>query len=257
MATTTRAAQIEMSTTDGISRFTPTPRGLGQKLALACRILDRKGHSSGLAGQISARGEDPATFWTQTYGLGLEEAKASNMLLVDKDLRVIDGNGSINPANRFHLWIYRHRPEVNAIIHTHPLWTSALAMIGQPLAISHMDTTPAYEDTAFLAEWPGVPFGDDEGRIISEALGDKRAILLSHHGLLTACGSLEEATILAIAVERAAQLQILASSAGTIKPIPANLGREARDYSKKPIYSLGMFEYYSRQALRDARECLD
>jgi L-fuculose-phosphate aldolase len=62
---------------------------------------------------------------------------------------------------------------------------------------------------------------------------------------------------LAIAVERAAQLQILASSAGTIKPIPSHLACEARDYGKKPIYSHGMCQYDSGQILRDATECLD
>ena len=52
-------------------------------------------------------------------------------------------------------------------------------MIGEPLVVSHMDTCVLYENCAYLAEWPGVPIGDEEGRIISEGLGDKEAILLA------------------------------------------------------------------------------
>ena len=91
-----------------------------QKLALACRILAAEEHGSALAGQLTARGDEPGTYWTMRFGLGLDEISADNLLLVDDDLNVIDGDGMPNPSNRFHLWIYRKRPEVASIIHTHP-----------------------------------------------------------------------------------------------------------------------------------------
>jgi L-fuculose-phosphate aldolase len=141
-----------------------------QKLALACRMLAADGHDSGLAGQLSARGEKPGTYWMLRFGLGLDEATPDNLLLVDDDLNVLDGDGMPNPSNRFHLWIYRAKPWVNAIMHTHPPHVSALSMIGVPLAAAHMDTTLFYDDCAWLPEWPGTPLGDKEGRIISEAI---------------------------------------------------------------------------------------
>src|SRR5215472_12396142 len=190
-----------------------TPR---QKLALACRILAMEGHDSALAGQLTARGPKPGTYYMLRFGLGLDEITASNLLLVDDDLNVLEGEGMPNPSNRFHLWIYRARPAVGSIMHTHPPHVSALSMIGVPLAVSHMDTTLFYEDCAWLREWPGTPIGDEEGRIISEALGDRRAILLAHHGQLAACASIEEAAVLAMFIERAAKLQLMAMSAGTI-----------------------------------------
>src|SRR5215472_13624858 len=153
-----------------------------QKLALACRILAAEEHGSALAGQLTTRGEKPGTYWTMRFGLGLDEISAANLLLVDDDLNVLEGEGMPNPSNRFHLWIYRARPAVSSIMHTHAPHVSALSMIGVPLAVSHMDTTLFFEDCAWLPEWPGVPIGDEEGRIISEALGDKKAILLAHHG---------------------------------------------------------------------------
>jgi L-fuculose-phosphate aldolase len=221
-----------------------------QKLALACRILAMEGHDSGLAGQLTARGPRPNTYYMLRFGLGLDEIAAGNLLLVDDDLNVLEGEGMPNPSNRFHLWIYRARPTVGSIMHTHPPHVSALSMIGVPLAVSHMDTTLFFEDCAWLREWPGTPIGDEEGRIISQALGDKKAILLAHHGQLSATASIEHALVLAMFVERAAKLQLMAMSAGTILPVDRALAQEAHDYRHKPKAIAATFAYYARRVIR-------
>lgn len=221
-----------------------------QKLALACRMLAADGHDSGLAGQLSTRAEKPGTYYMLRFGLGLEEITAENLLLVDDDLNVLEGEGMPNPSNRFHLWIYRAKPRVNAITHTHPPHVSALSMIGVPLAVAHMDTSLFHEDCAWLPVWPGTPIGDEEGRIISEAIGDKRAILLAHHGQLTATISIEEGTVLAIFMERAASLQLMAMSAGRIRSIDPQLAAEAHDYRLKRRAIAATFHYYARRVLR-------
>ncbi|MEN5160189.1 aldolase [Achromobacter spanius] len=223
---------------------------LRERLALTCRILFDGGHDSGLAGQITARADAPNRYLTQRLGLGFDEITASNLLLVDEDLRVQEGGGMPNPANRFHSWIYRARPDVNCIIHTHPLHVASLSMLEVPLEVSHMDNCPLYDDVAFLKDWPGVPVGNEEGEIISKALGSKRAILLSHHGMLIAAGSVEEACVLALQFERAARMQLLAMAAGKIQPIPPELGREAHDWILTPKRSQVGFSYYARRALR-------
>jgi L-fuculose-phosphate aldolase len=228
-----------------------------QKLALACRILATEGHDSGLAGQLTARGQKPGTYYMLRFGLGLDEITSGNLLLVDDDLNVLEGDGMPNPSNRFHLWIYRARSAVGSIMHTHPPHISALSMIGVPLAVSHMDTSLFFEDCAWLREWPGTPIGDEEGRIISEALGDKRAILLAHHGQLTAAASVEHALVLAMFVERAAKLQLLAMSAGTILPVDPALAQEAHDYRHKPMAIAATFAYYARRMLKQDASVLD
>lgn len=221
-----------------------------QKLALAGRILAAEGHDSGLAGQLSARAEKPGTYYMLRFGLGLDEASPENLLLVDDDLNVLEGEGMPNPSNRFHLWVYRAKPRVQSIMHTHPPHVSALSMIGVPLVVSHMDTSLFYEDCAWLPEWPGTPIGDEEGRLISEAIGDKRTILLAHHGQLAACATIEEATVLSIFIERAAKLQLMAMGAGEIKAIDPALAREAHDYRLKERAIGATFYYYARRALR-------
>ncbi|MGV0554613.1 class II aldolase/adducin family protein, partial [Mycobacterium kansasii] len=87
-----------------------------QKLALTCRALFDAGHDSGLAGQITARAERDGTYYTQRLGLGFDEITDANLLLVDEDLNVLEGDGIANPANRFHSWIYRARPDVQCIV---------------------------------------------------------------------------------------------------------------------------------------------
>ncbi|MGW0664508.1 aldolase [Streptodolium elevatio] len=229
---------------------------LRQKLALTCRILYDAGHDSGLAGQITARGDRPGTYYTQRLGLGFDEVTEDNLLLVDEDLNVLEGDGMANPANRFHSWIYRAREDVTCIVHTHPLYASALSMLEVPLVISQMDTTPLYDDCAFLATWPGIPVGNEEGEIISAALGGKRAVLLAHHGQLVAGSGIEEACNLAVLIERAARLQLLAMSAGTIKPLPDELAREAHDWTSTPKRHQATFAYYARRALRNHPDCV-
>ncbi|SIT13888.1 L-fuculose-phosphate aldolase [Thalassolituus maritimus] len=227
-----------------------------QKVALTCRILFDHGHDAGLAGQITCRTEKRNTFLTQRFGLGFDEISADNLIEVNEDLKPIDAAGMANPANRFHTWIYKKHPQVNCIIHTHPTHVAALAMLGVPLTVAQMDTCSLYQDCAFLAEWPGVPVGNEEGVIISEALGSKRAVLLAHHGQLVAGKSIEEACNLAILIERAARLQLLAMSAGQIQPLPEHLAKEAHDWVSTEKRNKVNFSYYARKSLKTHPDCI-
>jgi L-fuculose-phosphate aldolase len=219
-----------------------------EALAAACRILASEGHESGLAGQVTARAEKPDTWWTLKFGYGFEEATPERMVLVDEDLNPLEG-GRPNPGVRFHVWIYRDRPDVNAILHTHAPWASALAATGKPLQIAHMDSAMLH-GTAHLPEWPGVPVADEEGRIISGALGSAKSILLANHGLLTAGSSVEEATYLAVFFERAARMQLRAMAAGGVKEVRPELAAEARDFLLQPSIVRGTFAYWARRASR-------
>jgi len=227
-----------------------------EKLAMTCRILFDKGHDSGLAGQITCRDQQADTFLTQRFGLGFDEITAKNLITVDQDLKPVDGEGMPNPANRFHTWIYKEHPDVNCIIHTHPTYVAALSMLETPLVISHMDTSGLYDDCSFVADWPGVPVGNEEGILISNALGDNRAVFLAHHGQLVTGRNIEEACNLAILIERAAKLQLLAMSAGDIKPLPPALAKEAHDWTSTDKRNKVNFAYYARQALKNHPDCI-
>lgn len=226
---------------------------LTERLAAACRILADEGHASGLAGQITAKAEEGGV-WTLPIGTGFDEAVPESFIRVGADLggdalAVLEGagRGIPNPAVRFHLWVYRARPDAGCLIHTHPPAGSALSMIGRPLAVAHMDSAMLYEDCAYLAEWPGVPIADDEGRIISAALGPANNVLLAHHGILNLGDSVEMATYRAYFMERACRRQLDAEAAGDIVPVdPAN-AREARDFLLQPAIVNTTFRYLARR----------
>ena len=215
-------------------------------LAGCCRILAKEGHESGLAGQVTARGPKPNTWWTLQFGYGFEEATAERMVLVDEDLKPLQG-GRPNPGVRFHVWIYGKRPDVQAIVHTHAPHASALAATGASLKTIHMDSAMLH-GTAHLPEWPGVPVADDEGRIISSALLDSKSILLANHGLLTAGSSVEEATYLAVFFERAARTQLRAMAAGGFREVKPELAAEACRFLLQPSIVRATFAYWARRS---------
>ena len=226
-----------------------------RSLTRSAWILADEGHESGLAGQLTARGPGPGTFWTLPLGLAFDEAEEASWLLIDDALTVLEGAGSHgirepNPATRFHLWVYRARPDVAAIVHTHPPAASALAAAEQPLIVAHMDATPLFEDTAFLPDWPGLPTADREGELIAAGLGGMHALLLAHHGLLAAGRSVQEATFLAVFMERMARQQIDAAKVGGAKPIDAAEARRARDFLRTDRIMGLTFDAWSRRAER-------
>jgi len=218
-------------------------------------ILADEGHESGLAGQLTARGPDEGTFWTLPLGLAFDEADEASWLLIDDAMTVLAGDGSFgirepNPATRFHLWIYRARADVQAIVHTHPPAASVLAAAEQPLVVAHMDATPLFDDMAFLPEWPGLPTADREGELIAGGLGTKHAMLLAHHGLLAAGRSVAEAAFLAVFIERMARLQVDAAPLGGVKPIDAAEATRARDFLRTDRIMNATFDAWSRRAAR-------
>lgn len=225
-------------------------RSLKEKLALACRFLADEGHAPTLAGQISVRNDD-GSFWTTGFARGFADATADTLVRVNSNLEVLEGDGMANPGTRFHSWIYAVRPDVRSIVHTHPPHSSALAISGERLVVSHMDMTMLYDDVAYLDRWPGLPIANEEGRIISEAIGDKNTIILVNHGMLTVGDSLEKATYLASYLEHAAKFQLLAQGAG-LKPIPVDgeLARDAKRFMTSPKFVGATFDYWMRQTAR-------
>ena len=234
-----------------------------KRLALSARTIAAHGHAGGLAGQYTARGPKPRTMWTQRYGLALEELTPSDFLLVDHELKVLEGEGVPNPANIFHIVIYDKRPDVHSIVHTHPLHCSALSMRGEPLVVAQMDAMPLYDTCGWLAEWPGIPFEFDEGVIISKALGQKKAALLASHGQISTGSTIEDAAFIAITFEHAARMQLMACGGsdataewkGTeenprVPPIDPGYGLAARGFYESEAVVLSLWCYYARTALR-------
>ena len=228
----------------GTARPSRTER---ETLRLACQILGNEGHSDNLAGQLTIRStEHPGRFLTFSMGRAYSEVEEADFCVISDDFKVVGSDHHPSPAVRFHLWLYRARPDVRCIVHSHSQSAAALSMLGRPLMVAHMDTCMFHDDCAFLAEWPGVPTSDDEGRLIASTIGNKRSILLSNHGYLTAGKSIEEATYLAVFFERAARMQLTAEAVGPIQSIAAAAAREAHDFLLQPGIVNATFDTWAR-----------
>jgi len=215
---------------------------LTEKMAISARILAKQGHGETLSGQITCRNGD-GTMWVNQYGVPFDVVTASDFLRVDGGLNVIEGDGFPNRATRFHHHVYAKRPDIQCIVHSHPPAASALSVIGEELFISHMDVMAFYEDVQYLANWPGIPFGDEEGDLISGVLAPSYwSALLAHHGLIVGGRSVEEAVYRAYFFERAARMQLDAMAAvggdmDRLKRTRPELSRKARDWriSEGPV----------------------
>lgn len=218
----------------------------------ACHILAHQGHACGLAGQVTMRDGDSSRMFTLALGTGLEEAGEDSTLLIDEHLATLEGRGKANPGVRFHSWIYRHHPGVRAIVHTHPPALSALSMLGIPMPVAHMDAAVFHEDCGYLAHWPGVPTGDDEGALISGALAGRRSAMLVNHGIVCTGATLQEAVYLNVFAERNARMCLDALAIGPLQPVEPAAAQEAHDFLLQSAIVNGTFDYWARQAARAA-----
>jgi len=227
---------------------------LEEKIVISARKLAAEGHAPYLAGQVTVRGSavrsNEDTFWSTDFSKNFGEVTVDDLVRFDGKMAVIEGNCMPNPGVRFHLWIYEQRPDVNAIVHTHPPYASALSMLEQELVIAHMDTMMFYEECAFLPDWPGLPVGNEEGEIIANTLGrTKKCALLGHHGIISAGKSIEEALYLTIMLEKGAQMQLRAAAAGPIKPVDKTLAPAAHDFLMQDALVNATFDSWGRMTM--------
>jgi len=189
---------------------------LRRKLAYACRILAAHGQNDAIYGHVTHRHPGADTYWMKPAAMGLDEMTPDTVIRMDLDGNVLEGELPRHREYPIHTEIFRVRPEVACVIHTHPIYSIAFAATEQPLrAISH-------EGTQFTP--PGVPrFTQTSNLIVTRALGEAVAATLGeslacyliNHGIVVAAQTIEEAVIAAINLERASHVQLLASAASS------------------------------------------
>ena len=171
------------------------------------------------SGNVSAR--DPDTGWVmiKPSGVSYDELKPEHMVILDLDGNRIEGDLKPSSDTESHLYIYRHRPDVNGIVHTHSPYATAFAALGLPI--------PVYL-TAIADEFGGpIPCGgfaliggDQIGKQVVEQIGNSPAILLKNHGIFTVGPKVEAAVKAAVMVEYVAHTVWLALQLGKPKEIP-------------------------------------
>ncbi|RKT08257.1 L-ribulose 5-phosphate 4-epimerase [Streptomyces sp. 3211.6] len=172
------------------------------------------------AGNVSARvpGEDLMVI--KPSGVSYDELTPRNMILCDLDGKVVEGDQSPSSDTAAHAYVYRHMPEVGAVVHTHSTYASAWAARGE--AVPCVLTAMADE---FGAEIPVGPFaliGDDSiGRGIVETLRGHRspAVLMKSHGVFTIGKDAKAAVKAAVMCEDVARTVHISRQLGEPLPI--------------------------------------
>jgi ribulose-5-phosphate 4-epimerase/fuculose-1-phosphate aldolase len=220
-----------------------------QRLAAAFRLFGKFGFDEGLAGHITVRDpEFPECFWVNPMGVSFKQIKVSDLLLVNHKGEIVEGSGILNGAAfTIHSAIHAARPDVLAAAHSHSVYGKAWSALRRPLDPITQDACAFYDDHVVFDDYTGVVLDGGEGVRIASGLGDKKAAILSNHGLLTVGGSVEEAAWWYITMERSCHAQLMAEAAGTpvlIDPDVAKItcdtvGTEmAGRFSFQPLYSV-------------------
>ena len=185
-------------------------------LAAAYRLTDHFGMTTLVYNHITARvpGTDDQ-FLINEFGLGYDEVTASNLVKINLDGKVLDeGDHRINiPGYIIHSAVHAARHDVNCVMHTHTPYGMAVSALEEGLLPLQQDTYRFHERIAYH-EFEGLAVDADERERLVTDLGDKSAMILWNHGLLTVGATVAEAWNTMWQLERACQVQVLAQSAG-------------------------------------------
>lgn len=192
---------------------------LRRELLAAYHILDLHGQNAGIAGHLTARLPGDDRFWCHGYGQGFEEVRAGDLHQADMDLRVLAGPGRINPSLVIHAGLYRARPDVNCVIHTHSASAVMLSTTGETLRPLFQSALMFHGDCTLHAEYGGIVDTVETGVELAAALGPRRALLLANHGTLVVGRSIREAVHCAIILDEACRMQLGAMAAACGRPL--------------------------------------
>jgi ribulose-5-phosphate 4-epimerase/fuculose-1-phosphate aldolase len=221
-------------------------------LACACRIIAHEGMDDGIAGHLSVRIPGADELWTTPYPFYFDEVTAEGVVRTDMQGKVLEGRHRPNPSIDIHPAIYRLRPEVGAIVHTHPPYVTAYSALGRVIEVFDQMGAFIFEEQAVYDEFIGTVYSMDAARPIAEALGDKKVGILKNHGLITVGPDLRFALVDTLLAERAAHIQAIATQFGAAKADA--LSDEVARRTKEMNLQVGHYEDTWRALIRRLRQ---
>lgn len=191
-------------------------------------MLPKAGLVTWTSGNVSGR--DPGTGYVviKPSGVLYEDMRAEDMVVVDLDGRVVEGRLKPSVDTATHLYVYRHRQDVNGIVHTHSPYATAFAALGKPIPVYL--TAIADEFGGPIPVGPYARIGGEEiGRAIVEHIGSSPAILMKNHGVFAVGPNPEAAVKAAVMVEDVARTVHLALLMGQPEEIPPEEVKRAHE----------------------------
>lgn len=183
---------------------------LREQIVAACKHLDSSGLNRGTSGNVSCR--EGEHFLITPTGVPVDEITPSKIVSLDFEGKVM-GPGKPSSEWQFHSAIFKARPEINAVVHTHAPHATALACLREDLPPFHYMIAIAGGDSVRCA--PYALFGTDTlSQQAVTALADRKACLLANHGMITLGRNLDEAMAVAIELESLCQQYLIARQVG-------------------------------------------
>ena len=227
-----------------------------ERLAASFRLFAKFGFDEGVAGHITARDPERTDhFWVNPFGMHFSQIRVSDLILVDGKGQVVEGDRPVNVAAfAIHSQVHHARPDVVAAAHAHSMYGKAWSTLGRLLDPITQDACAFYEDHGIFQDYTGVVQDASEGERIAGALGQKKAVILRNHGLLTVGECVDEAAWWFITMDRSCQAQLLAEAAG----VPIQIAPESALHTRGQVGSK-MAGWFQFQPLWDmiTKECPD
>jgi L-fuculose-phosphate aldolase len=194
-------------------------KAIKQELIAAGKVLVAEGQDDFTRGHISFRlPDDPKLFFMKAHSIGLDEITMQNILTIDLDGKVVAGTARRHSEVFIHSEIFKARPDVNCVIHTHPTYSIALSSTGRTLKCYSQPGALFYEALGVYTDTINLIRTVEMGAGVARALGRGRGVLLKNHGVVVTGASIAEAVIGTIMLENGAMVQLLAEAAGEVAP---------------------------------------
>jgi len=182
-----------------------------RRLTDACKILAMEGQGDAVWGHVTVRARPGAeTFLMKPAQIGIEEVKPADHLEVDLDGKVVRGRLKRHSEVFIHAEVMRARPDVCAVVHTHPIYATVFSSLGVPLRpITHEGSNFAPGDVPRFTETTDLIVTPERGKAVARTLGDRNALFLVSHGIVTCAPTVEQAAVHALLLDIASRAQLM------------------------------------------------
>lgn len=188
----------------------------------AAREMARKGLVSGTAGNVSLRLKDPSGLELLAItpsGRDYDSLDVDDIVVVDFEGQRVEGGLRASIETVMHIEVYKARKKVNAVIHSHPVFCSVIAVAGLeiPAIIDEQISCIGGEIKVAQYALPGSP---ELAKNAVSALGSRNAVILANHGALSVGRDMREALTVSELLERTARIYVSALTLGKVNPLP-------------------------------------
>lgn len=211
-----------------------------EELSYGCKIVALDGQGDLIWGHLTCRVPDSADrLFMKPAAMGLEEIESNDLIQIDLSGKKVAGERDVHNEVFIHTEVMRNRPDVKCVVHTHPPNAVAFGSLNQPLVPVGHEGSLFAEGLPIFSETTDLIVTRELGEAVARTMGKHNAVLLQNHGLVAAGGSIAEAVMTAIFLEKACLVQLKAAAAGGPK---AWTSPEEAKVKKQRVYRPWAFE---------------